>query len=197
MLAKGPDFPNITLVGIICADLSLNFPDFRATERTYQLLAQVSGRAGRAELSGHVILQTYSPEHFSIRAAKKQDYNEFYNQEIVFRNSLKYPPYSRIILLKISGTDPKRTEFNARLIGEWCLDLTLKFPEFKNNIEILGPVGAGLYRVANRYRWQILLKSQVTSKLHLFVRNLVSENFSKLNSSTVRVSIDVDPFLMM
>jgi primosomal protein N' (replication factor Y) len=103
MVAKGHDFPNITLVGIICADHSLSFPDFRAGERTFQLLAQVAGRAGRGSFPGRVILQTYNPDHFSIMAARDQDFNSFYHQEINFRKALNYPPFSRMIQLKISG----------------------------------------------------------------------------------------------
>ena len=95
MIAKGHDFPNITLVGIICADLSLSFPDFRAGEQTFQLLAQVSGRAGRGDRPGQVILQTYNPDHFSIQSAQQQNVKEFYKQEIIFRKALRYPPFSR------------------------------------------------------------------------------------------------------
>ncbi len=117
MVAKGHDFPNITLVGIICADLSLSFPDFRAGERTFQLLAQVAGRAGRGDRRGRVILQTYNPEHFSITAARQQDFISFYRQEIGFRKALNYPPYSRMIQLKISGKDPARGRKTRPSIG--------------------------------------------------------------------------------
>jgi primosomal protein N' (replication factor Y) len=103
MVAKGHDFPGITLVGVVCADLTLNFPDFRAGERTFQLLAQVAGRAGRGDQPGRVILQTYNPDHFSIRAAKAQDFKAFFNQEIGFRKALGYPPYTRMIAVRISG----------------------------------------------------------------------------------------------
>jgi primosomal protein N' (replication factor Y) len=118
MVAKGHDFPNITLVGIICADLSLNFPDFRAGERTFQLLAQVAGRAGRGSFPGRVILQTYTPEHFSILAARDQDFNSFYHQEITYRKALNYPPFSRMIQLKISATDPALAKTCAHQLGD-------------------------------------------------------------------------------
>jgi len=118
MIAKGHDFPNITLVGIICADLSLSLPDFRAGERTFQLLAQVSGRAGRGDVSGRVMLQTFNPEHFSILSAKTQDFNAFYNKEIHFRKSLKYPPFSRMVQIKISGNDKKKNKTACSCSGE-------------------------------------------------------------------------------
>lgn len=120
MLAKGHDFPAITLVGVICADLSLNFPDFRAGERTFQLLAQVSGRAGRGDKPGKVIMQTYNPDHFSIEASRTQDFVQFYNSEIPFRKALSYPPFSRIIQLKISGPDMERVKVHSLLVGEIC-----------------------------------------------------------------------------
>jgi primosomal protein N' (replication factor Y) len=128
MVAKGHDFPNITLVGIICADLSLSFPDFRAGERTFQLLAQVAGRAGRGDRPGRVILQTYNPEHFSISAAREQDFISFYHQEIGFRKALNYPPFSRIIQFKISGKDPEKTKSHSRLLGELCRALKKRMP---------------------------------------------------------------------
>ena len=105
MVAKGHDFPNITLVGIVCADTALNFPDFRSSERTFQLLAQVAGRAGRGERPGRAILQTYTPGHFPITAARQQDFKAFYKKEIQFRRALDYPPYSRMVQLLVSGKD--------------------------------------------------------------------------------------------
>ena len=128
MVAKGHDFPNITLVGIICADLSLSFPDFRAGERTFQLLAQVSGRAGRGNRPGRVILQTYNPEHFSIAAAGQQDFIAFYRQEIGYRKALNYPPFSRMIQLKISGRGAQLTENHARQLGDLCRALKIRLP---------------------------------------------------------------------
>ena len=130
MVAKGHDFPNITLVGIICADLSLNFPDFRSSEQTFQILAQVAGRAGRGSVPGRVILQTYSPEHFTITTAQHQDYSKFYNQEIIFRRALGYPPFSRLIQIKLSGKDQKSTKEHAIYTGEYCRQILKENPEF-------------------------------------------------------------------
>ncbi|MFC1858533.1 primosomal protein N' [Thermodesulfobacteriota bacterium] len=197
IVAKGHDFPNITLVGIICADLSLNFPDFRAGERTFQILAQVAGRAGRGEVPGRVILQTYNPEHFSILAAKQQDFRSFYDQEIHYRKALKYPPFSRLVQLKISGKEMKKTGEHARIIGSVCHKLRQRSKFFLNSIEVLGPIEAPLQKIARRYRWQILLKGSGVKPLHTFLRQLLFENRSLFKRREVKVVVDVDPFFMM
>jgi primosomal protein N' (replication factor Y) len=197
MVAKGHDFPNITLVGIICADLSLSFPDFRAGERTFQLLAQVAGRAGRGDKPGRVILQTYNPDHFSIAAARQQDYIAFYQQEISFRKALNYPPYSRMIQLKISGKDPQETENHARLLGDLCRTLKVKHSTDYQSVEIMGPIEASLTRIAGRYRWQVLLKGLNAKALHQFINQLLSENPPVFTRQPVLVAIDVDPLFMM
>lgn len=197
MVAKGHDFPNITLVGIVCADLSLNFPDFRAGEQTFQLLAQVAGRAGRGDAEGRVIMQTYNPEHFSILAAKDQDYDMFYENEIVFRNALKYPPFSRMIQLKISGKNEEKTKVYAHMLGDRCHDLVNEFPDYKKYLEILGPIESPLTRIANRFRWQILLKGGNAGYLKQFVRTLMLDRSSSIGCSGVTVVVDVDPMSMM
>jgi primosomal protein N' (replication factor Y) len=197
MVAKGHDFPNITLVGIICADLSLNFPDFRAGERTFQLLAQVSGRAGRGEIPGSVILQTYNPGHFSIMAAKTQNFKVFYQKEVGYRKALNYPPFSRMILLKISGKDKRKTSEIAKTLGHLCLKLQNRHKTFKDFVELLGPIEAPLPRIAREYRWQILLKGRQINALHRFVRQLLHENQKVFNNRLVKVAIDVDPYFLM
>lgn len=197
MIAKGHDFPNITLVGIICADLSLSFPDFRAGERTFQLLAQVSGRAGRGTAKGMVILQTYNPDHFSILSAKNQDFKAFYDKEIGFRKDLNYPPFSRIIQLKISGRDRKKTERYAQKVGDRCNALQRESGSFLKPVEILGPIEAPLSRIAKLYRWQILLKSTDAKPLHRFIYRLLFKNGLKFNTKNVKLVVDVDPFFMM
>jgi len=197
MVAKGHDFPNITLVGIICADLSLSFPDFRAGELTFQVLAQVAGRAGRGERPGRVILQTYSPDHFSITAATDHDFMKFYNKEISFRKVFKYPPFSRMIQLKMSGRDKDKTRKQALEIGKMCDALKKKNNDFKLWVDILGPIEAPLSKKANRFRWQMIVKSQSVDLLHRFVKTLIFENGLHLSGNPVKVSIDVDPFFMM
>ena len=197
MVAKGHDFPLITLVGILCADLSMSFPDFRAGERTFQLLAQVAGRAGRGDKPGKVILQTYNPEHFSIQAAQNQDFREFYRQEIVFRRALKYPPFSRIIQLKLAGRDKRQTETLARSLGEACRRLGQQDDVLRKSVEVMGPIEAALARIAGKYRWQILLKGQRAGTLHRFVWRVMTENPALFNRRGVTVAVDVDPFFMM
>jgi primosomal protein N' (replication factor Y) len=197
IVAKGHDFPNITLVGIICADLSLSFPDFRAGERTFQLLAQVSGRSGRGSAPGKVILQTFNPDHFSILSARKQDFKAFFNQEIGFRKSLNYPPFSRMIQLKISGKDKQITQAHAMAIGNFCNRLRKRNTTFLKSVEMLGPIEAPLPKIAKRFRWQILFKGSQTKTLHRFARQLLFHNTFKLNTQNVKVVIDVDPYMMM
>jgi primosomal protein N' (replication factor Y) len=197
MVAKGHDFPNITLVGIVCADLSLSFPDFRAGERTFQLLAQVAGRAGRGDRPGRVILQTYNPEHFCISTAQTQDFDSFYRQEIVFRQSLAYPPFSRMIQLKISGKDPHETEKQAYLLGDCCLALKRLHANYYRSVEIMGPIEASLTRLAGRYRWQILLKNSNSGALHQFINQLTAEHPTVFSHRRIKVAIDVDPVFLM
>jgi len=197
MVAKGHDFPNITLVGIICADLSLNFPDFRAGERTFQLLAQVAGRAGRGETPGKVILQTYNPDHFSILTAKEQDFNAFYSKEIVHRKALNYPPFSRIIHVRISGKDKNKTQRYTQELGAVFHAIKKRDKDLFKSIEILGPIEASLQKIASFYRWQILLKGNSSQSLHQFIHSLFLENIYKTAKRDVQVVIDVDPLYMM
>ena len=196
MLAKGHDFPNITLVGIVCADLSLNFPDFRASERTFQLLAQVAGRAGRGDRKGSVIMQTYNRDHFSITSSRKQDFTEFYLNEIPFRKALLYPPYSRIIQLKISGKDKKKVEETAEAAGEFLNSKIRRDLQIKESIQVLGPVEAGIPKIAARFRRQILLKGTSAFRLNRLVRELIEDREIKTNKG-VSIAVDVDPYHML
>ncbi len=196
MVAKGHDFPNITLVGVICADLSLSFPDFRAGERTFQLLAQVAGRAGRGSAPGRVILQTFTPDHFSITAAATQDYEAFYKVEIGFRRALAYPPAARIIQLAISGVDPEATREVAHALGEVCRDLQRQDDVYGKWVELLGPVEASIQKIAGRYRWQMLLKGRRIGPIRRFVRAVSAVAPALFRHPKVRVVIDVDPFFM-
>jgi primosomal protein N' (replication factor Y) len=196
MVAKGHDFPNITVVGIVCADLSLSVPDFRAGVRTFQLLAQVAGRAGRGDVPGKVILQTYNPNHFSILAAQKQDFEAFYNQDITFRNSLKYPPFSRMVQLKITGKDPALTKTQAHLLGQAIRELQ-KAPLYDVPLIVLGPIESPLSKVARQYRWQILIKGFSAKSLHGFINHLLAVRPDLFQNRQVHVGVDVDPYFMM
>jgi primosomal protein N' (replication factor Y) len=197
MVAKGHHYPNITLVGILCADLSLNFPDFRAGERTFQLLAQVAGRAGRGTTHGRVILQTFNPEHFSIVTARDQDFMAFYRQEIVFRKGLAYPPYARLAQILITGKDKERTARHAKDLGILSRKVQSKNKLFSKNVQILGPVVAPLARIKQQYRWQLLLKGKSVEALHGLVTTLRAEMERHIPRKSVRVFFDIDPVNML
>jgi primosomal protein N' (replication factor Y) (superfamily II helicase) len=197
MVAKGHDFPKITLVGILCADLSLSFPDFRSGARTFQLLAQVAGRAGRGQRPGRVILQTYNPDHFSITAARAQDFKSFYDREIAFRQSLGYPPFTRFVQLRISGKASQKVQAQAQILGTHCRRLSAAKKAPGQAVEVLGPIESPMTRIAGRYRRQILLKSSSTAVLHGLVRSLQVECAHLFSRGDVRVAVDVDPVFMM
>ncbi len=197
MVAKGHDFSGITLVGIICADLTLNFPDFRSGERTFQLLAQVAGRAGRGKRPGKVILQTYNPNHFSILSAKKQNFMDFFKEEIGFRRMLGYPPFTRMVAVRISGKNPEQTAGHAHGLGERFRELKGAMAPNRNRIKVMGPIEAPLARIANHYRWQILVMSPDVGTLRGFFRRVFEEKQSRSTGGQVRVAVDVDPFFLM
>ncbi|MFO7964294.1 MAG: primosomal protein N' [Desulfobacterales bacterium] len=196
MVAKGHDFPNITLVGIICADLSLNFPDFRSGVRTFQLLAQVAGRAGRGDSPGNVILQTYHPGHFSISAALHQDFLAFYHKDLTFRSTLNYPPFSRLIQFRITGRDYRQTKEHAFKTGKTIQSISSE-ADFHGRIAVLGPIESPISRIAGDYRWQILLKGSRVKPLHQAVSRMLTDYKHLFNNRQVRVGIDVDPHFMM
>jgi primosomal protein N' (replication factor Y) (superfamily II helicase) len=197
MVAKGHDFPNITLVGVLCADLSLSFPDFRAGEQTFQLLAQVSGRAGRGDRPGRVILQTYNPDHFSILCAKHQDVHRFYDQEITFRKALNYPPFSRMVQIILSGRDITQVQEHARSLGIACEALLENSKDYAKAIVMMGPIEAPYAKIAARYRWQILFKGQNAPLIHRYIRELMHQNPKLMNHRDVKTTIDIDPVFMM
>jgi primosomal protein N' (replication factor Y) len=197
MVSKGHDFPGITLVGVVCADQSLNFPDFRSGERTFQLLAQVAGRAGRGGKPGKVILQTFNPDHFSILAARNQDFESFYQREIAYRQSLGYPPFTRLIAIRISGPSQQQTAEYAHTIGNHCRELTIARAPYHRSVQVLGPIEAPLHRIANRYRWQILLKGRDTASLHRFVHACMHNAGIASGGRGIKLTIDVDPIYLM
>lgn len=155
MLAKGLDLPLVTLVGVVLADVGLNLPDFRAGERTFQLLTQVAGRAGRSPLGGKVILQTFQPEHYAIQAAAAQDYRQFYLKEIEYRRRIGYPPFSRLVRLEYRHAKPDQAEEAARTMAA---RLENWIAESGVSVEIIGPVPCFFARQSGQYRWQIVLR---------------------------------------
>jgi primosomal protein N' (replication factor Y) len=161
MVAKGLDLPLVTLVGVISADTSLNFPDFRAGERTFQLLSQVLGRAGRGGPKGQVIIQTYSPGHYAIQTAAKHDYVSFYEKEIDYRHQLHNPPFSRLARLVYSHTNDARCQREA----ERMKHLLREEIEVKgiDDLSIIGPAPAFIHRLRGRFRWQLILRGMEPS----------------------------------
>ena len=184
MIAKGLDFPLVTLVGVINADASLNIPDFRSSERTFQLLCQVSGRAGRAEHPGEVVIQTYNNNHYSIMLSKKHDYLGFYKEEMKIRKQMNYSPYYYIILVRISTKDYELSFQEANKIGEY-LRKNLSPETF-----VLGPAMANVFRVDNIYYQQCIIKYKKDEKIRKTLLEL--DNHYKSNSR-VNVEIDIEP----
>lgn len=183
MISKGLHFPNVTLVGVINADTILNFPDFRAGEKTFQLVTQVSGRAGRGEKKGKVIVQTYQPENYTFRAIEKSDYNKFYSEEISNRELLEYPPFSKTINIGISSRKEKELEI---FVKEF----------FKNiedeNVEMYGPMRSLVYRVKDRFRYNIFIKGS-KKNISIFKRKLNKKLTDYKKSDDFRIVVDVDP----
>jgi len=196
MIAKGHDFPNVTLVGVICADLSLNLPDFRSAERTFQLLTQVAGRAGRGMDPGKVIIQTFNPDHYSVQMAKDQDFGKFYREEIRCREELRYPPFSRLVNLRIEGTSQKKSLRAAEEIGAWGGRLLQERFSGKG-IEILGPSPAPLVKLKGRYRYQMLIKGMWANPLHRFLEELAEAMKERWRGKGINLNIDVDPMSVM
>jgi primosomal protein N' (replication factor Y) len=197
IIAKGYDFPNVTLVGVISADLSLEFPDFRAGERTFQLLSQVAGRAGRGDQKGRVIVQTFNPEHYAITTARAHDFQTFYQQEKDLRQQLGYPPFRYLACLRFQGNNRQDTEritfdFGGRLKG-----MLLKWPKRGKDIQILGPAEAPLSKLKGKYRWQILIKSKSARLLHYFLNETENVSVKFLRNTGVSLIIDVDPYQML
>jgi primosomal protein N' (replication factor Y) len=186
MIAKGLHFPNVTLVGIIYADMALHQPDFRAGERTFQLLTQVAGRAGRGEIEGEVYVQAFTPFHPSIQFARRHDFAGFYEQELEFRDQLKYPPLSRVALLTLKGRNEEKVKFSAdHLKGE--LDRVLA--GFKDLI-LAGPAPAPLLRAETFYRYQIMLRVQRMTPLS---RKLAQLTQTLVLPEDVTLTVDIDP----
>ncbi len=192
MVAKGHHFPDVTLVGVLMADLSLNVPDFRAAERTFQLLTQVAGRAGRGDLPGRVLIQTFSPEHYAILHGGEDMRMTFYDKEREIRMEFDYPPFSRLLNLKMEG---RREEHVIRCAGFLKQSARkLAGQEKGANIEILGPAAAPLSRVKGCHRWLMLVKCRDSGILHRFARKLLSEMARKgATPAGVRIIPDIDP----
>jgi primosomal protein N' (replication factor Y) len=186
MIAKGLHFPNVTLVGIIYADLSLHLPDFRAGERTFQLLTQVAGRAGRGDVEGEVIVQAFTPFHPAIQYARRHDFPGFYEQEIEFREQLHYPPISRIALLTLRGRNEDKVRFTADHVKR---ELEQALGSIKDLV-LAGPGPAPLLRAETFYRYQLMLRSRHMSRLSQDLGVLL-ERLSL--PEDLQLTVDIDP----
>ncbi|WP_449619337.1 primosomal protein N' [Robertmurraya sp. Marseille-Q9965] len=191
MIAKGLDFPNITLVGVLSADTMLHLPDFRSSEKTFQLLTQVSGRAGRHELPGEVIIQTYTPEHYSVELAATQNFDHFFEREMMIRRSHQYPPYYYIALITVSHE-------NVAYVAS-TTDKITKFVQSKLSREanVLGPVASPISRIKNRYRYQCLIKYKREPDLNGTLKTILEHYQQEMVSKGLQISIDVNPYILM
>ena len=188
MVSKGLDFKNVTLVGILAADMSINIPDYRAAERTFQIITQVAGRAGRGDKQGEVLIQTYTPQHYSLQYAVNYDYEGFYEKEFTVRAMMKYPPFGKLLL--INGTSKKeellknfmhKITMVIKPLVESCLD-----------IEILGPIPCMISKVKENYRWQIVIKGEFDSYFSKNIKEILyDENKNVYND--IRISMDINP----
>ena len=189
MIAKGLDNPNVTLVGVISADASFNLPDYRASERGFQLLTQVAGRAGRGEFKGRVFFQTYNPKFYVLESAKSQNYADFYKKEIVSREDFDYPPFSQIIRIIMSSTNKFRAEKSAQEIALRLRTMTGKFG-YTERLDVLGPTPCVIERINSLWRFQILIKNRLEDKGHQFISSFLN----KINApKDIRMTVDVDP----
>jgi len=195
MIVKGHDFPNVTFVGVVSADTSLHFPDFRSSERTFQLLTQVAGRAGRGKALGEVVIQTFNPDHYSILKAKDHDFIGFYQEEIQFRRALEYPPFSRLINFRLVGNSEKRTKVIAEEMARIGQSLLKK--GYRKGIEILGPSTAPFGKMRGKFRWQMLAKGKSVQLLHQFARELAIRLEEEAKGKGVNLDIDVDPVFIL
>lgn len=188
MVSKGLDFKNVTLVGVLAADISLNIPDYRSSERTYQIITQVAGRAGRGEKKGKVVIQTYTPNSLSLQYAIENNYNDLYNEEIKVRKIMNYPPFSTIFLINSISKDERKLKEFMNKVGESLRKLL----DSRENIQILGPVPCIITKLKDNYRWQIIIKGNLDNKLKLKIKDILYE-LNKSVYNEIRISMDINP----
>ena len=193
MITKGHHFPQVTLVGVIAADLSLFFPEYHAGERTFQLLSQVAGRAGRGTAKGKVLIQTYHPEHYVFQAVQSHDYQGFYRRELEARRQLGYPPFTRLALVRVSGVAEEKVAREAQRLATTLKNTILKEKDLSPRIRVLGPAPAGLARLQGRYRWQLLLKSYGRGPLKQILGHL-RQTWTPPGKSHLDLTLDIDPW---
>jgi primosomal protein N' (replication factor Y) len=198
MITKGFDLPGVTLVGVVLADLGLNLPDFRAAERTFQLLTQVAGRAGRGERPGRVLIQTYAPHHYSIRAARDQDYDRFIRRELRLRQELGWPPFSRMALVRIEGEDAAAVAAMAERAAKALRDQVKDLKDGRGDaMRVLGPAPAPIERLRGRYRWQVVVRSTEGAAMRAALGSMQAQLGGRDTRGGVFVGIDLDPVNML
>lgn len=188
MIAKGLDFPNVSLVGVIAADLSINAGDFRCAETSFQLLTQVAGRAGRADVKGRVYIQTYQPEHYSIIYAKENNYIDFYNHEIELRRQMMYPPYSHIFFIMFTGEDEREIIIKLHKLME-----IMRYYNQKTNFELMGPTSAVISKIRNQYRWKIIVKGNDEERVKNFVIYCVDRLKREHKLEGININLTLNP----
>ncbi|MGF7533250.1 primosomal protein N' [Bacillus mexicanus] len=191
MIAKGLDFPNVTLVGVLSADTTLHIPDFRAAEKTFQLLTQVSGRAGRHEKPGRVIIQTYTPSHYSIQLTKTHDYETFYQHEMTHRREQSYPPYYYLALVTVSHEEVAKAAVTAEKIAHYLKT------NCGTDTKILGPSASPIARIKDRYRYQCVIKYKQETQLSALLKKILEHYKREIEQKHVMISIDMNPYMMM
>jgi len=200
MVAKGHDFPGVTLVGILHADAALHLPDFRAGERTFQLVAQVAGRAGRGERPGRVLVQTWHPEHHAIRSALEHDFGGFARRELRLRRGLSYPPYVRLAMLRVSARSERSAERASRLVRARLDAAGPQAVERRGQLRFSGPAPAPMYYLKGRYRWQLLVKAESHTMMSRLARLLdLPELHQEVTrcGQDARLVFDRDPVSML
>ena len=192
MITKGFDFPGVTLAAVVNADLALNMPDFRSAERTFQLLTQIAGRAGRGERPGRVIIQTYAPNHYSIRAASEQDYARFMRRELELRRDLMYPPFARLAMVRVEGAEPHLVRRTAEAAAK-----SLAKSSTPEGMRVLGPAPAPIERIKQRYRWQVMIKSHELKPMRAALVAMRAEIGPSAERDDIHLAIDIDPVRML
>ena len=190
MIAKGHDIHGVTLVGVVGCDYALTLPDFRAAERVFQLLTQVSGRAGRGELPGQVIVQTFSPEHYAIQFAAEHDYAGFVEKELRFRRALHYPPFSSLANVLLQSQKLEEAAAWAGTLGRWCQQTTLR------GVRVLGPATAPIAKIKRTYRFHLVMKSETRAALQKALRAMLA-HAEEAGIPRANLIIDVDPVSLM
>lgn len=189
MIAKGHDYPGVTLVGVILAETSLNFPDFRSAETTFALLTQVAGRAGRGDELGKVIVQTFNPEHYAIKTALTQNYEAFAQKEMEVRRELGYPPFTRLAVIRFSGESALGVRETAQALAQLA--------KSSSEITPVGPAPAPFSKIRNQYRWQLLIKSRSSKVVRNWAKFLISNGLAIAKKHNVKITVDVDPLRLL